>query len=41
VQIIDALQAGEGKRAAKILGAHVGRARKRVLKALSRAAIVA
>lgn len=38
--IIDALQARDGKRAARILGNHVGRARKRVLRELTRTAIV-
>jgi DNA-binding GntR family transcriptional regulator len=39
-QIIDALQARAGKRAARLISAHVGRARRRVLSALSQAAIV-
>ena len=40
IEIIDALQAREGRRAARILGGHVGRARKRVLDGLSHAAVV-
>ena len=39
-EIIDALQARNGKRAARILSRHAGRARKRVLSALSRSPIV-
>jgi GntR family transcriptional regulator, rspAB operon transcriptional repressor len=39
-QIIDALQARSGKRAARLISAHIGRARRRVLSALSQAAIV-
>jgi DNA-binding GntR family transcriptional regulator len=39
-QIIDALQARAGKRAARLISAHIGRARRRVLSALSQAAIV-
>lgn len=39
-EIIDALQARDGRRAARILGNHVGRARKRVLRELARTAIV-
>jgi DNA-binding GntR family transcriptional regulator len=39
-QIIDALQARAGKRAARLMSAHIGRARRRVLSALSQAAIV-
>jgi DNA-binding GntR family transcriptional regulator len=38
--IIDALQARDGKRAGRILARHSGRARKRVLAALSRSPIV-
>ncbi len=38
--IIDALQARDGRRAGRILGNHVGRARKRVLRELTRTAIV-
>jgi len=38
--IIDALQARDGKRAGRILARHAGRARKRVLAALSRSPIV-
>lgn len=38
--IIDALQARDGKRAGRILSRHAGRARKRVLAALSRSPIV-
>ncbi len=38
--IIDALQARDGKRAGRILSRHAGRARKRVLSALSRSPIV-
>ncbi|CCE06114.1 Transcriptional regulator, GntR family [Bradyrhizobium sp. STM 3843] len=38
--IIDALQARDGKRAGRILARHAGRARKRVLSALSRSPIV-
>ncbi len=39
-EIIDALQARDGKRAGRILARHAGRARKRVLAALSRTPIV-
>jgi DNA-binding GntR family transcriptional regulator len=39
-EIIDALQARDGKRAGRILARHAGRARKRVLAALSRSPIV-
>jgi GntR family transcriptional regulator, rspAB operon transcriptional repressor len=39
-QIIGALQARAGKRAARLMSAHIGRARRRVLSALSQAAIV-
>jgi DNA-binding GntR family transcriptional regulator len=39
-QIIDALQARAGKRAARLISAHIGRARRRVLSALSQVAIV-
>jgi GntR family transcriptional regulator, rspAB operon transcriptional repressor len=39
-EIIDALQARAGKRAARLVSAHIGRARRRVLSALSQAAIV-
>jgi DNA-binding GntR family transcriptional regulator len=39
-EIIGALQARAGKRAARLLSAHIGRARRRVLSALSQAAIV-
>jgi DNA-binding GntR family transcriptional regulator len=39
-EIIDALQARDGKRAGRILSRHAGRARRRVLAALSRAPIV-
>jgi DNA-binding GntR family transcriptional regulator len=38
--IIDALQARDGKRAGRIMSRHAGRARKRVLSALSRSPIV-
>ena len=38
--IIEAMQARQGRRAARLLGEHVGRARKRVIKSLSLAAIV-
>ena len=38
--IIDAMQAAEGRRAARILGEHIARARKRVIKSLSQAAVV-
>jgi GntR family transcriptional regulator, rspAB operon transcriptional repressor len=39
-QIIDALQARAGKQAGRLLSTHIGRARRRVLSALSQAAIV-
>ena len=39
-EIINALQTRDGKRAGRILARHAGRARKRVLAALSRAPIV-
>jgi DNA-binding GntR family transcriptional regulator len=39
-EIIDALQARDGRRAGRILSRHAGRARKRVLLALSRSPIV-
>jgi DNA-binding GntR family transcriptional regulator len=39
-EIIDALQVRDGKRAGRILARHAGRARKRVLAALSRSPIV-
>ncbi len=39
-EIIDALQARDGKRAGRIMSRHAGRARKRVLAALSRSPIV-
>jgi DNA-binding GntR family transcriptional regulator len=39
-EIIDALKARDGKRAGRILSRHAGRARKRVLSALSRSPIV-
>jgi len=39
-EIIDALQARDGKRAGRILARHAGRARKRVLAALARSPIV-
>ena len=39
-EIIDALQARDGKQAGRILARHAGRARKRVLAALSRSPIV-
>jgi GntR family transcriptional regulator, rspAB operon transcriptional repressor len=38
--IIDAMQGGQGRRAARILGEHISRARKRVIKSLSQAAVV-
>jgi DNA-binding GntR family transcriptional regulator len=38
--IIDAMQEGQGRRAARILGEHIARARKRVIKSLSQAAVV-
>ncbi|RWI50256.1 MAG: GntR family transcriptional regulator [Mesorhizobium sp.] len=38
--VIDALQARAGKRAAKLLGQHIGNGRKRVLSVLSRAVVV-
>lgn len=38
--VIDALQARAGKRAAKLLGQHIGHGRKRVLSVLSRAVVV-
>jgi DNA-binding GntR family transcriptional regulator len=41
VEIIEALQARQGRQAARILSGHVGRARKRVLAALAAAAVVA
>jgi GntR family transcriptional regulator, rspAB operon transcriptional repressor len=39
-EVIEALQARDGKRAGRILARHAGRARKRVLSALSRSPIV-
>ena len=41
VAIIDAVQACNGRRAARLLSEHIGRARKRVIMSLSRAAIQA
>jgi DNA-binding GntR family transcriptional regulator len=38
--IIDAMQGGQGRRAARILGEHIARARKLVIKSLSQAAVV-
>ena len=38
--IIEAMQARQGRRAARLLGEHIARARKRVIKSLSQAAIV-
>jgi DNA-binding GntR family transcriptional regulator len=40
VAIIEAMQARKGRRAARLLGEHVGQARKRVIKSLTQAAIV-
>lgn len=39
-EIIDALQARDGRRAARLVGAHIERGEKRIVAALSRAAIV-
>lgn len=39
-EIIDALQARDGRRAARLVGAHIEQAEKRIVAALSRAAIV-
>lgn len=39
-EIIDALQARDGRRAARLVGAHIKRGEKRIIAALSRAAIV-
>ena len=38
--IIEAMQARQGRRAARLLGEHIARARKRVIKSLSQAAIM-
>jgi DNA-binding GntR family transcriptional regulator len=40
VAIIDAIQAHNGRRVARLLSEHIGRARKRVIKSLSQAAIL-
>ena len=40
VAIIEAIQARKGRRAARLLSEHIGRARKRVIKSLSQAAIL-
>ena len=40
VAIIDAIQARNGRRVARLLSEHIGRARKRVIKSLSQAAIL-